>query len=140
MLALAGPGLIESIIDWLRLEETLRIMELQPLPWAGCPPPVQAALQPSLEGRHLLPSGPALAGSMVWLWLFLCSLHVPLSCQASTNAAVCSTSNSCLSKQKCDKEGYFHPAIMICVSATCPMLCGCCYSYRWNVFYPDPIN
>ena len=43
VLALAGPGLIESVIDWLRLKEMLRIMELQPLLWAGCPPPVQAA-------------------------------------------------------------------------------------------------
>jgi len=32
---------------------------------------------------------------------------VPLSCQASTNTAACSASISCLSKQKCDKEGFF---------------------------------
>jgi len=43
---------VRRIIGWLGMERTLTSIQFQPLPWAGCHPPAQAAqgpIQPSLE-------------------------------------------------------------------------------------------
>ena len=46
-----------NIIEWLRLEGTFNCIQPQPLPWAGCPPPPQAALGPIQPGLGHLQDG-----------------------------------------------------------------------------------
>jgi len=41
-------------IEWLRLEGTLKVIQFQPLPCAGCPPPAQAAQGPTQPGLECL--------------------------------------------------------------------------------------
>lgn len=38
---------VAVIVEWLRSEGTLETIELQPLPWAGCPPAAQSAQGPN---------------------------------------------------------------------------------------------
>jgi len=72
-----------NIIEWLRLEGTFNCIQPQPLPWAGCPPPAQAA-----QGPSNLALGTSRDGAPTALWAAVPGPHHPLSEKFSPNILI----------------------------------------------------